>query len=112
MESSVANGIHVTQIMRLLRWHNHLDPLVRKSPWSETEEFVFVEAHKLYGNKWADISKLIPGRFDLSINIYRTDNAIKNHFYSTLRKLISRIQKDEIQIEISNPHHLINKFRV
>lgn len=46
----------------LNRWHNHLDPMVRKSPWNETEEFVFIEAHKIHGNKWAEISKLIPGR--------------------------------------------------
>jgi hypothetical protein len=34
-------------------------------------------------------------------DVFRTDNAIKNHFYSTLRKLISRIQKDEIPPEMS-----------
>ena len=49
-------------IINLCRWHNHLDPLVRKSPWNETEEFVFIESHKLHGNKWAEISKMIPGR--------------------------------------------------
>ena len=37
----------------------------------------------------------------LFVDLFRTDNAIKNHFYSTLRKLISRIQKDEIPPEMS-----------
>jgi hypothetical protein len=36
--------------------------MVRKSPWNEAEEFVFIEAHKLHGNKWAEIAKMIPGR--------------------------------------------------
>lgn len=39
-----------------------MDPMVRKSPWNETEEFVFIEAHKVFGNKWAEIAKMIPGR--------------------------------------------------
>jgi len=46
----------------ILRWHNHLDPMVRKSPWNESEEFVFIESHKIYGNKWAEIAKMVPGR--------------------------------------------------
>ena len=32
-------------------------------------------------------------------NEYRTDNAIKNHFYSSLRKNISRISKDVVTLD-------------
>ena len=50
MENSAEKGIFNFQ--KIHRWHNHLDPMVRKSPWNETEEFVFIEGHKIHGNKW------------------------------------------------------------
>lgn len=59
------------------RWHNHLDPLILKDPWSLEEEKLLFEKHIELGNKWADISKYLQGR---------TDNSIKNHFYSMLRR--------------------------
>lgn len=45
------------------RWHNHLDPNIKKGPWSELEDSIIVQAWQEIGHKWADISKLLPGRY-------------------------------------------------
>ena len=77
------------------RWHNHLDPFIKREPLNAQEEKAIFEAHKIYGNKWAEIAKLMPGRYN-SVYVYlsRTDNAVKNHFYSTLRRQLRKINKE------------------
>ena len=60
---------------------------INKSPWQPDEELIFIAKHKNFGNKWTEIAKSLEGR---------NDNAVKNHFYSSVRKIIRKIRKQKI----------------
>jgi len=66
------------------RWHNHLNPDFNKAFWTEREEAILFKKQMELGNKWSKIAVFLPGR---------TDNCIKNHFYSKLRKYIRKLFK-------------------
>ena len=67
------------------RWVNSLSPNINKGVWSEKEENILFSTQLKIGNKWSELAKLLPGR---------SENDIKNHFYSKLRKYIRKICKD------------------
>ena len=78
------------------RYINKLDPTIRRGPFTKEEDDVILQNYEMFGTKWNLISRNLPGR---------PQNAIKNRFYSHLKKIIAemgRMKIEEIQHEVKN----------
>ena len=82
------------------RWLNHLKPDIRRGEWTQEEERILVEGHRMLGTRWAALAKLLPGR---------PENAIKNHWHATLRckwaqrgGKISELQAYQHSLQLTN----------
>ena len=80
--TSLTNISHVA----LGRWHNHLNPDVKKGPWAEEEDLVILTVQREMGNCWAEMAKQLKGR---------TDNAIKNRWNATLKRKSQELYSGE-----------------
>lgn len=63
-----------------------MDPNIKKGPWTyEDDEQVFL-LYKKFGKSWSKIAHHMQGR---------TENQIKNRFYSTIRKIAKEYKTPE-----------------
>jgi len=67
------------------RW-KMLTNIDKKDPWSIKEELNLIVGHARFKNKWTNISDSLKGR---------SNNTIKNKFYSVFRKIKGKIQKGD-----------------
>ena len=73
------------------RWFNILNPNVKKGEWNPEEDALIFQMFKTCGPKWTMIAGYLEGR---------TENSIKNRFYSTIRKM--KTQGQELSPEVKS----------
>lgn len=80
------------------RWYNHLSPEVNKAKWTEQEDQVLLNAYMEFGSRWSIIANYLPGR---------TDNSIKNHYNSTIKRKLknNELNFTPTHIKLEVPSH-------
>ncbi|KAL7094372.1 hypothetical protein ACP275_11G099700 [Erythranthe tilingii] len=70
-----------------LRWTNYLRPDVKRGLLSQYEEQMVIDLHAKLGNRWSKIASHLPGR---------TDNEIKNHWNTHIKKKLKKLGIDPL----------------
>ncbi|KAL4313517.1 hypothetical protein GQ457_01G052090 [Hibiscus cannabinus] len=70
-----------------LRWTNYLRPDLKRGVLSEYEEQMVIDLHAQLGNRWSKIASYLPGR---------TDNEIKNHWNTHIKKKLKKMGIDPL----------------
>ncbi|XP_076911985.1 transcription factor MYB20-like [Bidens hawaiensis] len=70
-----------------LRWINYLRPDLKRGLLSEYEEKMVIDLHAQLGNRWSKIASNLPGR---------TDNEIKNHWNTHIKKKLKKMGIDPV----------------
>ncbi|KAK1261163.1 Myb-related protein 3R-1 [Acorus gramineus] len=81
------------------RWYTYLSTECKKGGWSAEEDLILCEAQKVFGNRWTEIAKVVPGR---------SDNAVKNRFSTLCKK---RAKLDDQFKENRSPYINLNSKR-
>ncbi|XVE91528.1 hypothetical protein REPUB_Repub01dG0017400 [Reevesia pubescens] len=68
-----------------LRWINYLRPDIKRGKFSLQEEQTIIQLHALLGNRWSAMAAHLPKR---------TDNEIKNHWNTHLKKRLIKLGID------------------
>lgn len=66
------------------RWMNHINPELLRSEWRPEDNKRLLDLHEKTGSHWKNIAVHFPGR---------TDNSIKNQFFSLVRKSLRKARK-------------------
>ncbi|KAF4351425.1 hypothetical protein F8388_000680 [Cannabis sativa] len=70
-----------------LRWTNYLRPDLKRGLLSDYEEQMVIDLHAQLGNRWSKIASHLPGR---------TDNEIKNHWNTHIKKKLKKMGIDPL----------------
>ncbi|KAK7338463.1 hypothetical protein VNO77_19073 [Canavalia gladiata] len=70
-----------------LRWINYLRPDLKRGGFTEIEEDQIMLLHSRLGNRWSKIASHFPGR---------TDNEIKNHWNTRIKKRLKLLGLDPV----------------
>nr|CAB3481000.1 unnamed protein product [Digitaria exilis] len=70
-----------------LRWTNYLRPDLKRGLLSDAEEKLVIDLHAQLGNRWSKIASHLPGR---------TDNEIKNHWNTHIKKKLKKMGIDPL----------------
>ncbi|XP_073055743.1 MYB-like transcription factor ODO1 [Primulina eburnea] len=73
-----------------LRWTNYLRPDLKRGLLTPAEEQLVVDLHARLGNRWSKIAAALPGR---------TDNEIKNHWNTHIKKKLLKMGIDPVTHE-------------
>ncbi|CAN8299777.1 unnamed protein product [Cochlearia groenlandica] len=99
------NGIHCWRIVPKLagllrcgkscrlRWINYLRPDLKRGGFTDAEEDQIIKLHSQLGNRWSKIASHFSGR---------TDNEIKNHWNTKIKKKMKHLGLDPITHEPKN----------